>query len=562
MFYYMSNPPACYTNSMIKKIAIFIGLIGIIFSPTPVQADTPRQTADGWTVLAAGVDYREYSLPGPVRAYVARMAIQDDPADPIDVTLESAIGRGYLGGLETVRGMAARYEDAIDFWGSNWGNRSDILVAVNGSYFGGADTPENGMVQSGWYAKRFEDLNGGSGLVWTLSRQVFIDDCIVHRVIKQILRIDGDSGSGFLISGINTARSNDDIILYTPQYGLRTPDQTTGVEIVVRLTRPLLILPYSAGNPASAVVGTVDEIRESSGSTLIHFDELVLSVGEAQRESLLAALSIGSTLRFNQEITSLSRNCSSSANLPWTKAYTSLGAALHLLANGVAYPPASDATYAPRTALAYDANYLYLIVVDGRQPDYSVGMTFQELATFIRDTLGARDAVAQDGGGSSTMVVNGQVVNRPSDMCYFMFLPYIASSGGSQAFSPKPVLPLEEKFEPAARLQSGCERRVANAVMIARVLPKEYSTTSFTGSELIFTTSATVLRTGPGTNYPGFASVPAGNYGILLDDPDFNGIRAKGTFWWKVSIAGNNGWIDEKSITTLAPRFSLWPFQR
>jgi len=38
----------------------------------------------------------------------------------------------------------------------------------------------------------------------------------------------------------------------------------------------------------------------------------------------------------------------------------------------------------------------------------------KELATyFLR--LGARDAVNFDGGGSSVMVINGEVVNKPSD---------------------------------------------------------------------------------------------------------------------------------------------------
>ena len=42
----------------------------------------------------------------------------------------------------------------------------------------------------------------------------------------------------------------------------------------------------------------------------------------------------------------------------------------------------------------------------------SVGMSIHELAVFARDTLGATWGVAQDGGGSSTMVINGQVVNN------------------------------------------------------------------------------------------------------------------------------------------------------
>lgn len=531
-------------------MAILIACLALLapaLLPAPVEAASTPPSPDGWTELESGVYYREYTLPGPVRAYVAVMTIADVDNS---VTLESGIARGQLGRLETVRGMAARYDDAIHYWGAEWGNRSNILVAVNGSYFGDSDTPENGMVQSGWYAKRFNDLAGGSGLVWTLNRQVFIGDCIVHRPDKQTLQIGDAAPLNF--SGINVTPEDDKIILYTPQYGARTPAQSGTVEIVVQLTRPLLIIPPSG----SAVVGTITAVRESGdGSTLIPFDSLVISVGESLRSSLPANLGLNATVRFNQEITGYKRNCTTTTSLPWTKAYASIGSGLHLLEDGTVYPPEVDDTRAPRTAIAFDDNFIYLIVVDGRQPDFSIGMTFQELALFITDTLGAQNAVAQDGGGSSTMVVNGIVVNRPSDVCYTLFLPYISSTGGQVITAPS--LSLEEKFEPAARLSYGCERRVANSIMIAKVIPKETSTTWFGSAGAVFTTVDAVLRVGPGTNYAGFAVIPAGSYGLIdMQETALNGVRAKGTYWWKVSFNGQSGWIAEGAIAALAPRYS------
>jgi exopolysaccharide biosynthesis protein len=52
--------------------------------------------------------------------------------------------------------------------------------------------------------------------------------------------------------------------------------------------------------------------------------------------------------------------------------------------------------------------------VDGRRPGWSAGMTLTEAARLMR-SLGARDAVNLDGGGSTTMSVLGEVVSRPSD---------------------------------------------------------------------------------------------------------------------------------------------------
>ena len=55
-----------------------------------------------------------------------------------------------------------------------------------------------------------------------------------------------------------------------------------------------------------------------------------------------------------------------------------------------------------------------MVVVDGRRPGYSVGMTNFELAqALVR--LGAVTASALDGGGSSTMAFNGSLLSRPSN---------------------------------------------------------------------------------------------------------------------------------------------------
>ena len=79
----------------------------------------------------------------------------------------------------------------------------------------------------------------------------------------------------------------------------------------------------------------------------------------------------------------------------------------------------------PRSAVGYsrDRETLFLVTVDGRQPGYSVGMSLRELADLMANKLAAfttsrksaYQALNLDGGGSTTMVVGQQVVNRPSD---------------------------------------------------------------------------------------------------------------------------------------------------
>lgn len=67
----------------------------------------------------------------------------------------------------------------------------------------------------------------------------------------------------------------------------------------------------------------------------------------------------------------------------------------------------------PRTAVGViDDNHLVFVVVDGRSPGYSAGVTLPELAD-IMVGLGATTAYNLDGGGSSVMYFDGSLVNNP-----------------------------------------------------------------------------------------------------------------------------------------------------
>ena len=78
-----------------------------------------------------------------------------------------------------------------------------------------------------------------------------------------------------------------------------------------------------------------------------------------------------------------------------------------------------------RTAIGYsrDTRTLFMLTVDGGQPGYSVGMRLEELGRYMMSALdkfavsgsNAYQVMNMDGGGSSTMVIAGEVVNRPSD---------------------------------------------------------------------------------------------------------------------------------------------------
>ena len=106
---------------------------------------------------------------------------------------------------------------------------------------------------------------------------------------------------------------------------------------------------------------------------------------------------------------------------PAVPLYNALTGNMRLIRNGkVTTRPSGNGTY-PQTAIGCTADKkLILLVCDGRQPETSEGMTYDETARVLH-SLGAVDAIALDGGGSATVVMAGasdgkpRVLNRPSD---------------------------------------------------------------------------------------------------------------------------------------------------
>jgi hypothetical protein len=472
-----------------------------------------------WHELAPGIHYRLYYLPGPNRAYVARLDRQAQAA-----TIEASLGMGRVaGGMEPVRLQAARYDQTIGYWGEQWGSRSRVVVAINGSYF---DTltgvPAGGVVQGGWYARRFADLQNVSGFVWTLDRQAFVGLCVQHRAAKQVVSVPGRGQ--IKLDAINTLPGEDELALFTHHYDVRTPQFESGegvqaVEVVVQLRQPLLIVPEPR-----YVSGVALAVRDEGGAPLA-FDQIVLSArGEAAQE-LRAGLRVGDEVRISQELRHLSADCKQPVEASWSKTYASVGGGYVFLKDGRIQPldDLGAVVRNPRTAVAYNGRFVYFIVVDGRDRLRSVGMSMVELAEFARTRLAAAWGVAQDGGGSSTMVVDGEVVNHPNaDLGDFSGAP---ASG-------------DEKIE----------RAVANGLMMVAVEPPQFSARFAPGQQVRVSEGGPVnVRLGPGVNYAILEAVPDGATGVTLEHP-LNGVQATGYAWWLVQVNGVVGWVNEASL--------------
>ncbi|MEO7456107.1 MAG: phosphodiester glycosidase family protein, partial [Gemmatimonadaceae bacterium] len=194
--------------------------------------------------------------------------------------------------------------------------------------------------------------------------------------------------------------------LYTSRYGATTPRDTSRAIVEASL--------ISFGRHDDTLLFVRAGAVASAGGSAIPPGGAVLSAyGAGVRATEVKALTEGDTVRVVL------------ATSPRVRPTLLIGGWPRLLADGKSVAGESafiEGTISrnaemkhPRTAIGYsrDGRTLYILAVDGRSTA-SVGLTLVELATVMRK-LGAWNAMNFDGGGSTTMVIDGAVVNKPSD---------------------------------------------------------------------------------------------------------------------------------------------------
>ena len=232
-------------------------------------------------------------------------------------------------------------------------------------------------------------------------------------------RVGFGVGSKFAFSGINRERKPDEIILYTSHFNRTTLTDFNGTEIILS--------DCSINNVSKSCYKV--EVVEGKGSSVIPPDGYVISIGNKALEKsnnilyfakkkLLEPKHFEYILRLVNEIEALDP----SKQTFFAKIEDIVTGVPQLIKNGkieITWEQEKSSksfveTRHPRTAVAKLKEGKFLMVaVDGRQKE-SVGMNLSELAALLLE-LGATDAMNLDGGGSTTMFLNGKIVNKPSD---------------------------------------------------------------------------------------------------------------------------------------------------
>lgn len=303
-------------------------------------------------------------------------------------------------GRETMTAMVKRYKGP-----------GNAVAAVNGDFFNvrqGTGESENNVVIEGEIWKgvgetdspydTWDNLHSQFGVDWM--NRPFIDrfgiDATIGENGRQRVRLDG----------INFRQDSNALVLYTPVVGDSTPLDSATISM---LSVPLRLIGETGGIKTFRVAGKAREGRSARLTS-----GYALAGSGSARSHVKGVSRRGGTLRVRARL-SPDRG----------KLRTVVGGWPRLVLNGrsvAEYADVVEGTFPrfsagkhPRTAIGFskDSATLILFTVDGRRTT-DAGMSLTETARMML-ALGAFEAMAFDGGGSTTMVVDGKVVNRTSD---------------------------------------------------------------------------------------------------------------------------------------------------
>ena len=381
-----------------KRPFLLVALVALLMGTVTGQA------RDQWTIgdkkydvdtlifphlAGPGVTAAKYDIPElPLKVSVVEM----DLTNPY-IVMETCLGGEKSVACETPVSMASR------------NNRPghEVVGAVNGDFFMTSPTNEVGLPLSGQV--RNDELvlssHNRACLVLDNDNRPYIDR----------LTFTGTVTSGetsFALNLVNRMRyayeniAANQSFLFTRSYGPVTYDGSSSGKMV--LLRP-------AGDPfrwnANGVEQCIiEDIFDAKGSTTIPDGKAILWL-KGTYANYVESLNVGDELSVSFRLTL--NNESQDINI-----HQLIGGSNHIIMQNGQFME-DWAERHPRTAIGFnaDSTRLYFVVVDGRHLT-STGVTLREMKG-IFDALGAVNAVNLDGGGSSCILVNDEVLNHPSD---------------------------------------------------------------------------------------------------------------------------------------------------
>ncbi|MFO7302057.1 MAG: phosphodiester glycosidase family protein [Acidobacteriota bacterium] len=369
---------------LLRRLTLVVGTVVWLAGCGPAGDEgwlgAPDEVADGVAFFRTN-DPSLVADAGPIAVFLVRV-------DPARARLASVLSRGTVLDAEAVSDIARRHNAA---------------AAINGGFFNRANGEPIGLLKVDGMLVSDSSITRGVVIIHSPpGGPVSLE--FDRLAAKLSLHFDTDDGRVMVpIDGVDTTRARGRLMLYSPAYYRDTDTAPTGTEWVLD------------GDPLQ-----VRAVRVGAGRTPIPPRGAVLSYGGTELPPLLAALQPGTEV----EITTSWRSLFGVPDEDLERARHIVAGAGLLRRDAVPIDDWNDEgldrdsfvdARHPRTMIGRDRHgMIWLGAIDGRQPDYSIGMTFEDLQR-LADRLELTDALNLDGGGSTTMVIRGQVVNRPSD---------------------------------------------------------------------------------------------------------------------------------------------------
>lgn len=259
---------------------------------------------------------------------------------------------------------------------SNIAQRENAIVAINGGYF----KPQTGvplgtlMINKKVY----------TGPIYDRVAMGIFDEGYGMARVKLKASVDTNIG-GLKIDNVNQPRMlSTHTIVYTRDWGK--------------------ISPVSPKYGAQLVVENDKVIEFSSSNAIIPQNGFVIVGPRKKLETIANAKKLKLNIQINPE---------------WKDVNHIVSGGPYLVKNGEVYVDMTAQKLAsvggrnPRTAIGYTKdNHLIMLTADGREGS-SIGLTLMELAELMKE-FGCINAMNLDGGGSTVMYIQGEVVNKPT----------------------------------------------------------------------------------------------------------------------------------------------------
>jgi hypothetical protein len=380
---------------IVLLVFVWTGIAESFQAPAPRFAATDKFEVVSSRTVRPGVTYSFIvDKRGPWRAHVLEIDLRH-----AELEILAARALDKLFGREATTSIAKRHET----------NDRTMIAALNADFFDlTTGENENNNVIDAEYAKgtkmtgspfdTFDNIHSQFAL--SIGRKPLLDR------FEFVGKVFWNQSNASDLHGINDIPKSNSMVLFNHYYGSSSPTDTLKMDIQELSLREI----RKNQDTSLAIVAA----KATSGGSTIGAGMFVLSGYDLAKPNMISLANIGDTVRIWIG-TNPNRGTLKTLVGGWPRIVldgNNIGASVDALEGTF---PTFSAKRNPRSGVGFsiDSTTVYFIAVDGRQQS-SAGMTLTEFADLMI-FQGVYQGLNLDGGGSTTFVLEGKIMNTPSD---------------------------------------------------------------------------------------------------------------------------------------------------